>query len=135
MAGKRNMPPAYKRKAAAYGQGFTVFIKSTVEYRKPYFGQRLFCIPWPCFGHFENSGRTGNHFEKKQVHELGANVEKILYANNPVEIRKIKLWSAAILNIAAMLAAILIKKIYEPGANVEKILYANNPVEIRKIKL
>ena len=47
-----------------------------------------------------------------QVHELGANVEKkILYAKNPVEILKIKLWSAvAILNIAAMLAAILKQK-------------------------
>ena len=70
---------------------------------------------------------------KKQVHELGANVEKILYAKNPVEIQKIKLWSAAILNMAAMLAAILKIQIHELGASVEKILYAKNPVEIRKI--
>ena len=60
-------------------------------------------------------------------------MEKILYANNPVEIRKIKLWSAAILNIAAMLAAILKIEVHELGANVENILYAKNPVEIRKI--
>ena len=133
MVGKRNMPPAYKRKAAAYGQGFTVYIKNSVEYRKPYFGQRPFWIPWPCFGHFENSGHAGNHFEKKKVHELGANVEKILYANNPVEIRKIKLWSAAILNIAAMLAAILKIEVHELGANVDNILYATNPVEVQKI--
>ena len=70
---------------------------------------------------------------KIQIHELGASVEKILYAKNPVEIRKIQLWSAAILNMAAMLAAILKKQIHELGANVEKILYAKNPVEIRKI--
>ena len=63
---------------------------------------------------------------KKQVHELGANVEKILYANNPIEIRKIKLWSAA------MLAAILKVRIHALGASVEKILYAKNPIKILK---
>ena len=41
------------------------------------------------------------------VHELGANVKKILHAKNPIEIRKNQIWSVAILNIAAMLAAIL----------------------------
>ena len=46
---------------------------------------------------------------KKQVHEFGANVKKILYAKNPIEIRKINLGSAAIFNIAAMLEAILKK--------------------------
>ena len=70
---------------------------------------------------------------KKQVHELGANVEKMLYAKNPFKIQKIKLWSVVILNMAAMLAAILKIKIIELGASVEKLLYAINPVEIRKI--
>ena len=55
---------------------------------------------------------------KKPVHELGANVEQILYAKNPVEIQKIKLWSAAIMNMAAMLVAILKIQIHELGANV-----------------
>ena len=50
---------------------------------------------------------------RKQVHELEASVEKILYAKNPIEIRKIKLWSAAILDIVAMLVAILTKKLTE----------------------
>ena len=70
---------------------------------------------------------------KIEVHELGANVENILYAKNPIEIQKIQLWSAAIFNIAAMLAAIWKMKVRELGANVEKILYAKNLVEIRKI--
>ena len=61
---------------------------------------------------------------KIKVLELRASVEKILYAKNPVEIRKIKLWSAAILNMAAMLAANLKIQIHEFGASVEKILYA-----------
>ena len=59
-------------------------------------------------------------------------MEKILYANNPVEIRKIKLWSAAILNMAAMLVTILKIKVHELGANGENIMYAKNPFEIRK---
>ena len=46
---------------------------------------------------------------ENQVHELRANVEKILCATIPLEMRKIKFWSAAISNIAAMLAAILKK--------------------------
>ena len=58
---------------------------------------------------------------KIKVHELRANVEMILYAKNSVEIRKIKLWSAAILNMVAMLVAILKIQIHEPGASVEKI--------------
>ena len=61
---------------------------------------------------------------KKQVHELGANVEKILYAKIAIKIRKIKLRSAAILNMAAMLAAIFKIQINELGAIVEKVLYA-----------
>ena len=72
---------------------------------------------------------------KIQVDELGTCVEKILYAENPVRIREIKLWSEAILNMAAMLAAILKIQIHALGASVEEILYAKNPVEIRKIKL
>ena len=70
---------------------------------------------------------------KIQIHELVASVENILYAKNSVEVRKIKLWSAAILNMAAMLVVILKIQIHELGASVEKILYAKNPVEIRKI--
>ena len=77
MAGKRNMPPAYKRKAAAYGQGFTVCIKNTVE------GSHILVS-----GHFEFRGHA-SAILKIEVHELGANVENILYANNPVEIQKI----------------------------------------------
>ena len=72
---------------------------------------------------------------KIHVRELGASDEKILYAKNPVETRKIKLWSAAILNMAAMLVAILKIQVHELGASVEKILYAKHPVEMRKIKL
>ena len=70
---------------------------------------------------------------KIQIHELGASVEKVLYAKNPFEIQTVKLWSAAILNIAAMLAAILKIEVHELGANVENILYAKNPFEIQKI--
>ena len=70
---------------------------------------------------------------KIQIDELGASVEKILYAKNPVKIREIKLWTAAILNMAAMLVAILKIQIHEIGASIEKILYAKNPVEIRNI--
>ena len=46
-----------------------------------------------------------------------------IYAKSPVETQKIKLWSAAILNMAALLAAILKIQIHELGASVEKILY------------
>ena len=62
---------------------------------------------------------------KKQVHELGGNVEKILYAKHPVEILEIMLWSAAIFNIAAMLAAIFKKQVRELGANVWMRQYEN----------
>ena len=68
---------------------------------------------------------------KNQIHELGANVEKILYAKNPVEIRKILLWSAAILDTAAMLAAILKNKVDENHLGTERILRAENRVKIR----
>ena len=44
---------------------------------------------------------------KMKVRVIKTNIEKILYAKNPVEIQKILLFLAAILNIAAMLAAIL----------------------------
>ena len=52
---------------------------------------------------------------------------------NPVEIRKIKLLSAAILNIAAMFAVVLKKQICELVGNVKKILYAKKSQQ--KIKL
>ena len=52
------------------------------------------------------------------------------YAKNAIKIRKIKLRSAAILNMVAMLAAIFKIQINELGAIVEKVLYAKNPVEI-----
>ena len=82
--------------------------------------------------HIEYGGHVGSIF-KIQINELGASAEKILYVKNPVEIQKIKLWPAAILDMAAMLAAILKIQISELGASVEKILYAKDPVEIRKI--
>ena len=37
IAGKLNMPPVYKRKAEAYGQGFMLYIKITVEIQKVIF--------------------------------------------------------------------------------------------------
>ena len=52
-------------------------------------------------------------------------------AKHPVEIWKINLWSAAILNMATMLVAILKIYVHELGATVEKILYTKNLVEIR----
>ena len=55
---------------------------------------------------------------KIQIHELGANVVKILYAKNPVEIWKIKHWSAASFNIVAMLVAILKIQVHGLGAKV-----------------
>ena len=58
---------------------------------------------------------------KIQIQELEASVEKILYARNPVKMREIKLWTAAISNMAAMLTAILEIQIHEIGASVEKI--------------
>ena len=64
------------------------------------------------------------------VHELGANVKKILHAKNPIEIQKNQAWSVAIFNIAAMLAAILERKIDENCLGMERILYAENGVKI-----
>ena len=40
----------------------------------------------------------------------------------PVEIQKTIFFSAAILDIAAMLAAIFKKKVYKLGANIEKMV-------------
>ena len=40
---------------------------------------------------------------KKKVCGLGANVKKMLYAKHPAEIRKVKFWSTATLNIVAIL--------------------------------
>ena len=49
---------------------------------------------------------------KKQALELGTNLERILYAENPADRRKIKLWSATISNIADKLAAFRPSNLY-----------------------
>ena len=54
----------------------------------------------------------------------------MMYAKNPGEIRKSKLWSAANLNISAMLEAILKKKVDENHLGTERILYAENSINI-----
>ena len=61
-------------------------------------------------GHFGYSSRVGGQLGKNKRNELRASVEKILYTKKPAEIQEIKLFSAVIFNIVAMLAATFEKK-------------------------